>query len=110
MKKSSDSLKVVIVSLFLSPALWAGSLFFSALIGWGAGASEASSKGGETRNKRVIYRKSQDVEFDGSPVDGVVRNPDGAYLSQRRGINFSPLYNLREQFDKNIHDSVEHLR
>ncbi len=74
-----------------------------------AQASETQAEG-QTKNRRVIYRKTQDVEFDGSPVDGVVRSPDGAYLSQRRGINFSPLYELRDRFDKNIKESVNYLR
>lgn len=62
------------------------------------------------QNKKVIYRKSQNVSFDGTDIDGVVRSPDGAYLVQKRGIRFLPLYQVRKQFDKNIKDSVEYLR
>lgn len=60
--------------------------------------------------KKVQYRKVQDVNFDGSDVDGQVRNPDGAYLAQRRGIDFVPLYKVRKNFDDSLKDSVSYLK
>lgn len=60
--------------------------------------------------KKVTYRKTQEVNFDGSDVDGDVRSPDGAYLVQKRGIQFLPLYKVKREFDRNIKDSVEYLR
>ncbi len=55
-------------------------------------------------------RKTQQVNFDGSDIDGVVRSPDGAYLVQKRGVKFMPLYKVKTQFDINIKDSIEYLR
>jgi hypothetical protein len=72
-----------------------GILFFSA----GLGASEERPS-----------RKTQKVDFDGSEVDGQARTPDGAYLMQRRGVRFSPLYNVRDQFDEEIKASVDYLK
>jgi hypothetical protein len=60
--------------------------------------------------KKVEYRKTQDVNFDGADIDGVVRNPDGAYLVQKRGIDFIPLYKVRKNFDDNIKESVEYVK
>lgn len=60
--------------------------------------------------KDVKYRKTQEVSFDGADVDGQVRSPDGAYLVQKRGVKFLPLYKVKKEFDKNIKDSVEYLR
>ncbi len=60
--------------------------------------------------KKVEYRKTQDVNFDGSDVDGTVRNPDGAYLAQKRGIDFVPLYKVRKNFDDSIKESVEYVK
>lgn len=60
--------------------------------------------------KKVQYRKTQDVNFDAMDVDGQVRNPDGAYLVQKRGIDFVPLYKVRKNFDDNIKESVEHIK
>jgi hypothetical protein len=56
--------------------------------------------------KKTQYRKSQEVNFDGMDVDGTVQNPDGAYLAQKRGVDFMPLYKVRKNFDDNIKESV----
>ncbi|RME15563.1 MAG: hypothetical protein D6797_06315, partial [Bdellovibrio sp.] len=60
--------------------------------------------------KKVKYRKTQKVSFEGTSIDGEARTPDGAYLHQRRGVDFAPLYKVRKQFDENIKDSIEYLR
>ena len=61
-------------------------------------------------NKKVVYKKTQNVSFDGTDIDGDVRSPDGAYLVQKKGVKFLPLYKVKKQFDESIKDSVEHLR
>lgn len=60
--------------------------------------------------KKVQFRKTQDVNFDAVDVDGAVRSPDGAYLVQKRGIDFNPLYKVRKNFDDNIKESVEYVK
>tara|TARA_Y100000817_G_scaffold277261_1_gene239289 strand:+ start:154 stop:393 length:240 start_codon:yes stop_codon:yes gene_type:complete len=60
--------------------------------------------------QRVKYRKTQEVNFDGVDVDGVARSPDAAYLTQRRGIKFMPMYKVRKRFDDEIKKSVDYLR
>lgn len=60
--------------------------------------------------KKVQYRKTQDVNFDAMDVDGQVRNPDGAYVVQKRVIEFLPLYKVRKNFDENIKESVEYVK
>lgn len=60
--------------------------------------------------KKVTYRKTQEVNFDETGIDGQVRSPDGAYLLQKRGVRFLPLYKVNDQFEKNILESVEYLR
>ena len=60
--------------------------------------------------KKVQYRKTQEVSFDGSDIDGQIHSPDGAYLLQKRGVQFLPLYKVNNQFEKNILESVEYLR
>jgi hypothetical protein len=60
--------------------------------------------------KKVQYRKSQDVKFDASDVNGNVRNPDGSFVVQKRGIDFVPLYKVRKNFDDNIRESVEFVK
>jgi hypothetical protein len=60
--------------------------------------------------KKIKYRKTQEVSFDSESVDGVARNPYGAYLTQKRGMEFAPLYRVKDHFDENIKDSVNYLK
>ncbi len=60
--------------------------------------------------KEKKFKKTQEVSFDGTDIDGVVRSPDGSYLVQKRGVDFVPLYEVKKQFDQNIKDSIEYLR
>ena len=70
--------------------------------------SKASSK--VVLKKKVEFRKTQEVSFDGSDIDGQVRSPDGSYLLQKRGVQFLPLYKVNNKFEKNIMESVDYLR
>jgi hypothetical protein len=65
---------------------------------------------GSDGQKKVQYRKTQEVDFDGADIDGQVRSPDGAYLLQKRGVRFIPLYKVNSEFENNILGSVEYLR
>jgi hypothetical protein len=56
------------------------------------------------------YKKTQEVSFDGSDVDGVIRSPDGAYLLQKRGVKFNSLYKVDNQMEKGVLDSVQYLK
>ena len=60
--------------------------------------------------KKVKYRKVQEVDFEETDIDGKVRNPDGAYLVQKRGVDFLPMYKVKSTFDENIKESFEYLR
>lgn len=64
----------------------------------------------EAQSKTKNARKTQEVNFDGADIDGVVRSPDGAYLVQKRGVEFVPLYDVKKKVDHNIKESVEYLR
>lgn len=55
-------------------------------------------------------KKVQEVNFDGVDIDGKVQSPDGAYLLQKRGVDFLPLYKVKTEFDTNIKESIEYLR
>ena len=61
-------------------------------------------------DKKVQYRKTQEVDFESADIDGQVRAPDGAYLLQKRGVRFLPLYKVSNQFETNVLESVEYLR
>ncbi|PIU00010.1 MAG: hypothetical protein COT74_06570 [Bdellovibrionales bacterium CG10_big_fil_rev_8_21_14_0_10_45_34] len=56
------------------------------------------------------YTKTQEINFENVEVDGLVRKPEGAYLVQKRGVDFVPLYKVRDRFDQSIKESLEYLR
>lgn len=64
----------------------------------------------DSKKKIVTTRETQSVDFEGDTVDGVARHPDGAYLVQKRSVDFVPLYKVRERFDENIKSSIEYLK
>lgn len=60
--------------------------------------------------KKRYKKQRQEVSFDAADIDGVARNPNASYLVQKRGIDFLPLYNVREAYDDSIKESLDYLR
>lgn len=60
--------------------------------------------------KSKNIRKIQEVNFSEIDLKGTVRNPDGAYLVQKRGIKFLPLYDVQKDMDSKIRESVQYVR
>ncbi|HMN68303.1 MAG TPA: hypothetical protein PKC28_07165 [Bdellovibrionales bacterium] len=84
-------------------------LILLTLLAFGSGSVHAADAKKTEGKKKVQYRKTQSVDFDETDIDGQVRSPDGAYLLQKRGVKFLPLYKVNNQFEKNILESVEYL-
>lgn len=59
--------------------------------------------------KQRTVRKVQEVNFGDMNLKGTVRNPDGAYLVQKRGIKFMPLYDVQKDMDGRIRESALYL-
>lgn len=55
--------------------------------------------------KTVKTRKVQEVNFSEMNLKGTIRNPDGAYLVQKKGLKFQPLYKVQESFDRKIRET-----
>lgn len=62
------------------------------------------------QEKKKTIRKVQEVNFAELNLKGTVRNPDGAYLVQKRGIKFMPLYEVQKDMDGKIRESVQYVR
>ncbi len=60
--------------------------------------------------KTKTTRKVQEVNFSEVDLKGTVRNPDGAYLVQKRGIKFMPLFEVQKDMDLKIRESVQYVR
>lgn len=55
--------------------------------------------------KSVKTRKVQEVNFSEMNLKGTIRNPDGAYLVQKKGLKFQPLYKVQEVLDQKIRET-----
>lgn len=64
----------------------------------------------QTLAKNKVTRKVQEVNFGEMNLKGTIRNPDGAYLVQKRGIKFLPLYNVQRDMDARIRESGLYLK
>lgn len=60
--------------------------------------------------KRKEIRKVQEVSFSDMDLKGTSRNPEGAYLVQKRGIKFLPLFEVQKDFDKSIRESAAYMK
>lgn len=60
--------------------------------------------------KNKVTRKVQEVNFGEMNLKGTIRNPDGAYLVQKRGIKFLPLYDVQKDMDGRIRESSLYLK
>lgn len=54
--------------------------------------------------------KVQEITFDEMDIKGNARTPDGAYLVQRRGLRFLPLFQVKQDFDNRIRESTVHMK
>lgn len=64
----------------------------------------------QTAFAKKAVRKTQEVNFAEMGLKGTIRNPDGAYLVQKKGIKFLPLYEVQKNFDGRIRETSQYLR
>lgn len=60
--------------------------------------------------QKKVSRKTQDINFAEMSLKGTVRNPEGAFLVQKRGIRFMPLYEVQKDMDSKIRESSEQVK
>lgn len=63
----------------------------------------------QAQAKSKVVRKVQEVNFGETSLKGTVRNPDGAFLVQKRGLKFMPLHDLQKDMDAKIRSSVNYV-
>lgn len=54
-------------------------------------------------------RQVQEVNFSEMNLKGTIRNPDGAYLVQKRGIKFIPLHDVQKDLDQRIRETALYI-
>ncbi|HLD99442.1 MAG TPA: hypothetical protein VJB59_04245 [Bdellovibrionota bacterium] len=81
-------------------------LAFVAGIAWSTSASAAESKAdadtGDTKAPRVVYPKRTDLDFEGTQIEGEVRNPGEFYFQRRTEEKFDSLVKRRKNFHREM--------
>lgn len=54
-------------------------------------------------------RDVQEVNFSEMSLKGTIRNPDGAYLVQKKGIKFAPLHDVQKDVDRKIRETALYI-
>lgn len=60
--------------------------------------------------KKKSTRKVQEVNFSEMSLKGTIRNPDGAFLVQKKGLKFLPLYEVQKDMDGRIREASFYVR
>ncbi len=50
-------------------------------------------------------KKVQEVNFEEMMMKGAIRNPDGSFLVQKKGLKFLPLHEVQKDMDQRIRES-----
>lgn len=58
---------------------------------------------------KKTVRQVQEVNFGDMNLKGTIRNPDGAYLVQKRGIKFMPLHDVQKDLDQKIRETPTYI-
>lgn len=61
------------------------------------------------QSKKKKVRDIQEVNFSEMNLKGTIRNPDGAYLVQKKGLKFMPLHDIQKDMDKKIRETSLYL-
>lgn len=56
-------------------------------------------------SKTAKIRTVQEVNFSEMNLKGTIRNPDGAYLVQKKGLKFMPLHDVQKDMDGKIRET-----
>lgn len=59
--------------------------------------------------KKKKTRDVQEVNFSDMTLKGTIRNPDGAYLVQKKGIKFAPLHDVQKDVDRKIRETASYI-
>lgn len=65
---------------------------------------------GHADSKKKAVRKVQEVNFSEMSLKGTIRNPDGAFLVQKKGLKFLPLYDVQKDMDGRIREASFYVR
>ncbi len=82
-------------------------LLLSALLGGAAFAQDEEAAG---EDRKVTYKSTTEIDFEGLDVAGELVKPQGALLMERKRAAFNPLIRLRTDFNEEMSQSVDQIK
>jgi hypothetical protein len=64
----------------------------------------------EPDDRKVVYKKKTEIDFEGLDVSGELVKPSGALLLDRKRASFNPLINIRKDFNAEMSASVDEIK
>jgi hypothetical protein len=64
----------------------------------------------QDQDRKVVYKQRTEIDFEALNIDGELVKPQGALLLERKTGSFNPLIKLREDFNREIIQSVDMIK
>tara|TARA_Y100000593_G_C4314746_1_gene340245 strand:+ start:3733 stop:3993 length:261 start_codon:yes stop_codon:yes gene_type:complete len=64
----------------------------------------------EHNGRTVTYQSRTVIDFEGLEIAGQLVKPQGSLILDRRRANFNPLIQLRTDFNREMHQSVDEIK
>ena len=87
-------------------------LFALSILSLSLGVASAQEEGGEgaAEDRKVTYKSTTEIDFEGLDVAGELVKPAGALLMERKRASFNPLIRLRLDFNEEMAQSVDQIK
>lgn len=72
--------------------------------------AQDDTSSGDDPGRQIKYKERTEIDFEGVDVTGELVKPQGSLLLDRRKANFNPLIKLREEWDKEMLQSVDEIK
>jgi len=64
----------------------------------------------QDEDRKVVYKQKTEIDFEALNIDGELVKPQGALLLDRKKGSFNPLIKLRQDFDREIEQSIDLIK
>ncbi len=61
-------------------------------------------------DRKVVYKQRPEIDFEGVEVEGSLVRPQGSLILDRKKGSFTPLIQLREDFEPESNNSVNYIK
>tara|TARA_B100000282_G_C31489300_1_gene379550 strand:- start:180 stop:410 length:231 start_codon:yes stop_codon:yes gene_type:complete len=58
----------------------------------------------------IIYKEKTEIDFEALDIEGKLKKPQGAIISERREIFFNPLVQIRENWSYEMTQSINDIQ